>query len=447
MFDLELLQATLRPLQWQSSEWQALAAALQNPATAAIRVRPGADEGQLPFVTYPVPWHPRGRFVDYRDRPGSTLPFAAGEYYVQDAGSLLALALLAAQPGERICDLCASPGGKATAILEDLGDAGWLLANEAVQSRVAPLQYNLARHGSTRYAISQFDPDALAAQLGPIFRAVLVDAPCSGQSLVGRGKQSATAFSSAAVQHCAARQSRILDAALRLVGPGGRLIYSTCTFAAAENEEQVQRVLASHPDWKLESDPRLSAWESPLLAGTYRLWPHRDQCGGAFAAKLLRSGASADEADGPLAMPARRRQSDLNGALPAEFHEWGQLAGAVVQCTNTHCWAWAEAAWEPLVALRVPGPEIAFRKGSTWFPAYALAMRRDPHWRPNATVALDDSEASRYVSGETLPRSDRGWRVATWNDRPLGWLKGDGRLAKNHLPKPLRIVAVSSSTT
>jgi NOL1/NOP2/fmu family ribosome biogenesis protein len=89
------------------------------------------------------------------------------------------------------------------------------------------------------------------------------------------------------------------------------------------------------------------------------------------------------------------------------------------------------------------GPEVAFRKGSTWFPSYALAMRRDSRWTPAATLPLDEQQAVAFVCGSVVPAAQRGWAVATWQGRALGWVKGDGTRAKNHLPKPARLAARS----
>jgi NOL1/NOP2/fmu family ribosome biogenesis protein len=92
-----------------------------------------------------------------------------------------------------------------------------------------------------------------------------------------------------------------------------------------------------------------------------------------------------------------------------------------------------------LLAAAITGPEVAFRKGTTWFPSYALAMRRDPEWIPLRRISLDDKQATLYVRGLAIPETERGWGVATWNGRALGWLKGDGHQLKNHLPKAGRI--------
>ena len=206
-----------------AAEWEALVEAMHSRPPKAIRLRHVGAHGlaeplPTPFATEPIPWFEWGRFATSENRPGQYLHHAAGAYYIQDAASQLALKLLAVQPGERIADVCASPGGKASAILEIVGPGGgFLLANESIRNRVPALAWNLARVGYPRYAVTNLDPELLAQQLSGSFDGVLVDAPCTGQTLVGRGKQKALAFSTDQVLHAAARQRRILEAAAQLV--------------------------------------------------------------------------------------------------------------------------------------------------------------------------------------------------------------------------------------
>lgn len=437
--DQNLVISALAPLRLELQELDAFVAALTRHSQPAIRLRPEINPAILPFASEPVPWHRQGFFIPKDARPGGTLAFASGQFYVQDASSLLALAVLSPRPGEWICDLCAAPGGKSTAILESLGDSGWLLANEAVQSRRAVLEFNLARHGSSRYLVSALDPDELARRAPSQFDAVLVDAPCSGQSLIGKGKQRFSSFAAHAIEHCAARQTRILDAAAQLVRPGGRMVYSTCTFAYAENEGQIASFLERSPEWQIErpiAELVAAVQGGPQDLGL-RLWPQRHGCGGAFAACLRRSA----NADIELGQPRRRdREFGLQAApLPAEFHEWGELRDAAIYHSGLQCFAWPTDVPCELIEHARAGPEVAFKKVSTWFPSYALAMRRDPRWMPRQTVKLDDPLARQFMRGEVLRGELIGWGVATWQGHALGWLKGDGKQMKNHLPKAGRI--------
>jgi len=442
MIDTRELTELMGPLAPPKRELAALAEALQHPCRPAIRLNPlgrRLDPCKMPFNVEPVPWWPQHAFwVTNEPRPAGTIQYAAGAYYPQDAGSLLAVALLEPRPGQVICDLCASPGGKATAIVEALGASGALLANEPVRSRLPSLRLNMARQGVTRWAGANLDPEGLCKLALGRFDSVLVDAPCSGQAIIARGKQTRRAFDPALVRHSAARQRRILEAAVELVRPGGWLVYSTCTFSWLENEQQVidlcnrRREMLPHPC------ERLADWQSPSPAppGCYRLYPHRDGCGGAFAARLTRHQASATTL---RRTPDTRRRRGASGRVEAEYDLWGRWVSPVVRWVG----GTIECAWPAdmpgwLTEPAAFGPEAAVRKGHTWFPAHALAMRRDGSFEPSQTVELSDRDASVFLSGLTVSSDRLGWTVVCYRGLPLGWAKGNGRMLANHLPHAAR---------
>ncbi len=258
----------------------------------SLRCRVDRIEETLPFETQIVDWYPSfGRLVtDNSIRPGAFLSYATADYYIQDSASMLPLQLLELQENDWVCDLCAAPGGKATAISELLGTQGLLLANEAIAGRTDVLRYSLARTGRANTIQTHLDPAVLASKLLGRFDKVLVDVPCSGQSLLGRDQQAQSAFSDKHVQHCAARAQRILRNAMAMVRPGGRLIFSTCTFSIEENEDQVRWMLEQFPGlWAPATIPSLTPWQSKIHEGCWRLWPHRDNCSGGFAAALQSS--------------------------------------------------------------------------------------------------------------------------------------------------------------
>lgn len=445
---LDALQHALERAALPRQEVAEFAAALARRPPRAVRVRPGLARATLPFASRPVPWHDRAVLVSPDVRPGGFAQFAAGDYYVQDAGGALATRLVDASPGEVICDLCAAPGGKSTALLESLGATGWLLANESISTRLPPLQFNLARHGAIRYVLSHVDPEPLAAALGPIFDAVLVDAPCSGQSLVGRGKQTDAAFQPRAIQHCAARQTRILAAAARLVRPAGRLVYSTCTFSYAENEGMLEQFLQEHPAWRLEPHTDLAPYQSAALPGSYRLWPHRHPTAGGFAARLRNTASVSPATDGlrnTRSQRARMMNAIHESQVPAEFNAWGTLADGSVWTLGQRVIGWPDVPPAALLRVVSGGPELAVRPHRNWRPAYGLARRGDAQWTPRETLQLNDSAACDFLHGAPLRSPQRGWLVATWNKKPLGWLKGDGTWAKNHLPKTARLTGTLST--
>lgn len=406
----------------------------------AIRINPlgrAINPADLPFARSPVPWASGNAFfLDPHSRPGGHPLYATGAYYIQDASSLLAVALLEPQPGELICDLCAAPGGKATAVLEALGDSGFLLTNEAVRSRLGPLRINLARHGGWRYVLSALDPDRLADHIGPAFDAVLVDAPCTGQSMILRKKQTVAALDARSVRLNARRQRRILQAAARLLRPGGRLVYSTCTYSWSENEEHVNALLNGVPHvWHPFPAPGLETYLAggPAPLACYRLWPDRHACAGAFAARLRYEPPAAD---GSPARSSRRRRTTMHAPPLRDipFDQWGRwLDDPLLAAGQRTCGALAlqAPAWADSIGS---APEVAFKKGRTWFPSYALAMRRDVAFEPHRRQALSRAEADAYLSGRPGLAQAEGWCVCAWRQLPLGWAKGTAGTLKNHLP-------------
>ena len=417
----------------------------------AMRMHP--DAAPLDFETRPVPWYHRAHTaIDPSLRLSRTLAYAGGDYYLQDAGSLLAIAAALnddhaqhssnpPQPplnGLTVCDLCAAPGGKASALLEAVGLSGFLLANEPIRSRIAALKYNLARTGSDRYAISSMDPSALVDKLGGVFDLVLVDAPCSGQALVGRGKQSTAAMTSKQVQHSAARQNRILDSAVGLLKSSGRLIYSTCTFATEENESQMTRLVVSEA---LTPKPigALEAYQTH--DGCYRLWPQLHECAGAFATSMQLH----DSFSIKTVKTSKKKIKDstrINAKqLPRDWRTW--YSAASMERLEFHIdgsvlFGYVSDAPQWLSTVAVAGPELAYRTGQTWKPSHESAMRKGVARFEEHRFALEEESATAYLAGATVSCDRRGWRVVQHNGRPLGWIKSDGRIGKNHLPTSAR---------
>jgi 16S rRNA C967 or C1407 C5-methylase (RsmB/RsmF family)/NOL1/NOP2/fmu family ribosome biogenesis protein len=451
------------PAGLDSEELEQLIDAISQHGRRCIRPRPGLALSELPFETEPVPWSKVGRFlVDSRFRPGSSLQYAAGDYAIQDAASLLPLTLMQLKPGELVCDLCAAPGGKSLAMLEQLAGDGLLLSNEVIASRVDTLQLTLARGGYANYFITNRSAELLAESADGAFDCVLVDAPCTGQSMIARGKQSLSAFSEKQIAHSAARQQSILRAAVQLVRPGGRLVYSTCTFAFAENEAIVAWLQQLLPDWRPLVVDELSAWQTPGFAGCYRLWPHRDNCAGGFAAALLRphddaslmkmatmQGHRDSERSGQSRRPAALRAVDEWSPWKERsiIDDWGQLSSEQQLWQRKHRVHWFDpqipAAWRSIAHA---GIEVAAAFGEHWQPSYPLAtLASAPAWfQPHRFVELSDSEAVQFLAGAALHRPGTdGWCIGQWRDRNLSWAKQVGTQLKNHLPKPLRQPSLS----
>lgn len=437
-FRASLIDA-LGTIRLPEDEIEAFADAVMMRHPSVLRYRWGDDPGKLDIPVAPIPWYQLGfQCTDPALRPSRTLDYAAGAFFLQDAGSLLALAAVDAdEPSTSkrlICDLCAAPGGKASGMLESIGD-GFLLANEPIKSRLAPLAYNLARTGSDRYTISSLDPETLAARLGGVFDVVMADVPCSGQALLGRGKQNTAAVSKTQIEHSAMRARRILASAIQLVRPGGQLVLSTCTFAEQENESQVRWLLDNH-DVSPQRRDRLSPYLSDDTECSYRLWPHRDGCAGSFTASLRCDAAR------PLPQTtstSRRAKVKQREPLPKDLASWFESLPNRYQVSGAVIWSWPEDAPAWVESISARGPELAYRNGQTWKPSHESAIRRCGVVRGSGSVEVDGASAKQYLIGQPIACAASGWRVVRYQGQPLGWVKASRGTGKNHLPGAARL--------
>ncbi|NLM79166.1 MAG: SAM-dependent methyltransferase [Ruminococcaceae bacterium] len=299
-----------------SSEEEAFFASFDRAACMGLRAntlktRPEAlrlwlaDQENLPETgVHPVPWSHDGFYTTPDLQPGRLAAHAAGLYYIQEPSAMLPAAVLKVRPGERVLDLCAAPGGKATRLAADLEDSGLLWANEISRQRVRALQRTLELTGCAQAVITSETPERLAERLPGYFDAVLADAPCSGAGMFRRDPGAVRSYQSYGSEHCLPLQRSILEAAWRMLRPGGRLVYSTCTFSLEENESMVAWFCARHDDCQILPIMKAPGVSDGLMLSeplrhTARIWPHRCAGDGHFCALLGKSGT--DEAS-PLAV-------------------------------------------------------------------------------------------------------------------------------------------------
>ncbi|MBB6051204.1 RsmB/NOP family class I SAM-dependent RNA methyltransferase [Armatimonas rosea] len=272
----------------------AFLAALEAGKSARPAVLWLGESVESPFESLPPPpWQPA--FVEAMadgERPGRNPLHDQGAYYCLDLSSVFEASALCGLPsGGTVVDVCAAPGGKTIFAHRALAPER-LIANEVIGKRLGPLTGNLRRcqvPAETRCA----DPSVLATELAGQARVVLVDAPCSGQSLLARGQDNPGAFHPVNVNSCANRQKRILAESVGLLAPGGFLLYSTCTYATEENEEVVAWLLSRFPELMAQELPSHAAHRSPHASfPSYRLWPDEGRGFGAggFVALLQLSG-------------------------------------------------------------------------------------------------------------------------------------------------------------
>ena len=412
-------------------EYPAFLASLERPRAVALRFNPLKGEmPRLPFVADPVPWEPMGYYYDPESRPGLHPYHEAGVYYLQEASAMAPVALLDPQPGELVCDLCAAPGGKTTQIAGRLAGEGFLLCNEWSPKRAKILSRNIERLGIANALVTNEHPEKLARRYAGLFDRVLVDAPCSGEGMFRKEEAAVTDWSEETVEMCVRRQAEILHSAAELVRPGGRLVYSTCTFAPAENEETVTRFLREHPEFHPVATQ--APWFTPGPEGSYRLWPHKLLGEGHFAAVLEKADGEQEEV-----------RPQTGERLPKEWEQFARELGIQLPPGRAMTFGqnlyWVPENMPDIRGIKVlrPGLELGEVKKNRFEPAHALAL-----WLTDANrvhdMRHDSPETAAYMHGETVPTQQTGWCLVTVDGYALGWGKGDGKILKNHYPKGLR---------
>ena len=412
-------------------DYPAFLESLERPRAVALRYNPlKGERPALPFVEDPVPWEPEGFYYDPEARPGLHPYHEAGVYYLQEASAMAPVALLDPKPGERICDLCAAPGGKTTQIAGRMMGEGFLLCNEINPKRAKILSRNIERMGVSNALVTNEHPATLADRFAGWFDRVLIDAPCSGEGMFRKEEAAVTDWSLETVDMCARRQAEILHSGSKMVRPGGRLVYSTCTFAPEEDEEAVAEFLATHPDFVAES---LEApWFVPVENGGFRMWPHKLRGEGHFAAVLRRI-------DGEEGEPTMAQGEKLPKAWTDFAKEMGIKLpkGKLISFGQSLYWAPEELPELRRLKVMRPGLELGELKKDRFEPAHALAL-----WLSTAErlckLPAGSRELAAYMHGETIPSNLRGWCLIMADAYSIGWAKGDGMCLKNHYPKGLR---------
>jgi 16S rRNA C967 or C1407 C5-methylase (RsmB/RsmF family)/NOL1/NOP2/fmu family ribosome biogenesis protein len=427
------------------AEFDDFLAAYDRPRNVGLRLNPLKQTCADGYpVTGPVPWCPTGYYYDPAARPGLHAHHEAGAYYLQEPSAMAPASLLAPEPGMKVLDLCAAPGGKATQLAGMLQGQGLLVANEINPKRAKILSRNLERLAVANALCLNEHPKKLEERFPAFFDRIMVDAPCSGEGMFRKEEAAVTDWSQETVEMCARRQLEVLRSAAKMLAPGGRLVYSTCTFSPEENEGVIAAFLAEHGDFSIEQVP--APWfekgrpewvqDGPAdLCHTFRLWPHKLRGEGHFAAVLRR----ADLGDrtvlpGPktVAVPKELTAflSDTGTALPE---------GPCMEFGGNLCVIPPDLPdLRGLKVLRA-GLEIGQVQKNRFTPAHAWAL-----WlKTAASVAdfpADSPEISRYLRGESIPADQTGWTLITADGLSLGWAKGSDGQLKNHFPKGLRWV-------
>ena len=283
-------------------EYPAFLQSYEEPRKFGLRVNTmkiSVEEFQrlAPFHLTPIPWIPNGFYYEREDDPARHPFYYAGLYYLQEPSAMTPASILPVMPGEHVLDLCAAPGGKATALGAKLAGEGLLVANDISASRAKALLKNLEIFGIRNSFVTNAYPAKLAEQFAGAFDKILVDAPCSGEGMFRKDLANARVWSLEKVKECAKTQHEIIRQAVSMLKPGGLLLYSTCTFSPEENEQTIASLLQEHPELQLVELPWYEGFAhgrpeladgNPELTKCVRIFPHRMAGEGHFLALLYK---------------------------------------------------------------------------------------------------------------------------------------------------------------
>lgn len=246
-----------------------------------------------PFGLEPIPWCPTGFYSEEGARPGKHPYYHAGLYYIQEPSAMAPVELLGVQPGDRVLDLCAAPGGKSTQIAAKLQGEGLLVTNDLHPERTKALAKNLELYGVRNGIVLNESPERIAAAFPGFFDRILIDAPCSGEGMFRKDEDMVKQWEPETPAKYAEMQREILKSAAEALKPGGTVVYSTCTFAVEENEAMIGEFLADHSQFSLIPVGGTGPFAAGLgsLPGAARLWPHKVKGEGHFMAVLRHDGS------------------------------------------------------------------------------------------------------------------------------------------------------------
>ena len=470
-------------------ECQAFVKSLEQDKYQALRMNPlKKTAGAAPITCFnltPVSWEKNGYYYTKEDQPGKHPYHEAGVYYIQEPSAMAVVPLLEVQPGEKVLDLCAAPGGKSTQIAGYLQREGLLVCNEIHPARAKILSENIERMGVPNACVTNETPLRLSEKFPGYFDKILVDAPCSGEGMFRKNEVACEEWSPENVELCAERQDEILACAAQMLRPGGRLVYSTCTFAPAENEGSISRFLVRHPEFTLlpihkeamglsggKCDGR-PEWTGLDVSGverdgaatgnggtgtdgdmdlrmTLRLWPHEVRGEGHFAAVLQKEGQIEADYETVAVGGTECGCSAKDRELGLWWDFWKELAaekGGInfETCTLVRFGDELYAAPMQMPALKGmkvlrPGLHLGTLKKNRFEPSHALALTLgEEDVRHICHLHSGDGLTEGYLNGQTFPfEGEKGWYLITVDGYSLGWGKLAGGVMKNHYPKGLR---------
>lgn len=413
-----------------------------------------------PFELKKIPWAAEGYYYQAAQRPGKHPFHEAGLYYIQEPSAMAVVELLDPQPGEKILDLCAAPGGKTTHIAGRLQGKGFLLSNEIHPARARILSQNVERMGIGNGVVSNEDSKSLSLRFPGFFDRIVVDAPCSGEGMFRKDEAARLEWTPGHVNACAVRQEELLSNAAVMLKPGGTMVYSTCTFSPEENEQVIESFLLSHPGFSIKDMgerpglyPGRRSWSKSGLADlekTFRIWPDKSEGEGHYLAVLKKDGDEISEKK--QTVPEYTRDKSVLGGLEEFLKDF--LADPAPLLLRKEYILFGDQLYlippemmdfKGMKVIR-PGLHMGTVKKNRFEPSHAFAhFLKKEEVNRFIDLPADGEEIIKYLKGETLPEetalsgdNKKGWVLVNAGGYSIGFAKLAGGILKNHYPKGLR---------
>lgn len=419
-----------------------------------------------PFHLTPVPWTTDGFYYQEGDNPGRHPYYYAGLYYIQEPSAMLPGAVIGVKPGDKVLDLCAAPGGKTVQMAAQMKGQGLLVANDINADRVKALVKNIELCGIKNAVVLNETPERIAKNFEGFFDKILVDAPCSGEGMFRKDEDAVRSWEKYKCEKCCGMQWDILQQVDKLLKQGGSILYSTCTFSPEEDELMIERFMNEHEgEYELVEIPKVSGIESGRTQwsnGNYdfskaaRLWPHKLDGEGHFAALLKKRDISSEQHNGGIAdslyMNRKWEKSDIINNVDELKKFNTELANFIINNTTLKLEGNIFKKGNNIYYLPENCPELSGLKVAKfgWYlgeigqkgflPSHSFAISlNNNEINKKIDFASDSREVNSYLKGETLIESgEKGYTGVCVGGYLLGWAKQTGDMLKNLYPKGWR---------
>lgn len=430
-------------------------ASFDEPSTSGFRSNPlknGQPQVTIGQSSGPVPYVLNGYYGTVN---GKSLDHVTGWIYSQEPSAMFVGEVVDPQPGEKVLDLCAAPGGKSTHLIAKMQDQGLLVANEIFAKRAQVLASNLERWGTKNTVVLNERPDTLEKQFPAFFDRILVDAPCSGEGMFRKEPAGIEYWNEDYPAECANRQRKILQSAMKMLKAGGVLVYSTCTFAPEEDEQNIAWLLKEYPALQMVSvektpgmDDGRPEWadDNPELTKAVRLFPHHIKGEGHFIAKLQLTEQSVTPVKKKRHKKGHRNSNQISKEDRQLFEKWRSTYLPNCEFENLikfgdQLFAVPEQMQDVSdLHVQTPGLHLGTFKKNRFEPALALALALQPTQMINH-LNITEEQWRKYVHGDTFnvdANISNGWYLLVCAGHSTGFGKLVNGTVKNFFPKGLR---------